>query len=85
MDFDTVITSMEVVLYIDQDAEVINLISYGLDFQDLYSTTHYHDITTKENCIVKSEIGYVFEGLGYRGIRMTDPSAANLYRIFGQS
>jgi hypothetical protein len=76
-----------VILYIDQDAEVINLISADIIwtfFQDLYPTTHYYDITGKENGIGKSTIGYVFEGLGYRGVRMTDPSAANLYRILGK-
>jgi hypothetical protein len=76
-----------VVLYIDQDAEVINLISADIMwtyFQDLYPTTHYYDITGKENGTGKSTIGYVFEGLGYRGVRMTDPSAANLYRILGK-
>jgi hypothetical protein len=76
-----------VALYIDQDAEVINLISADIMwtyFQDLYPTTHYYDITGKENGIGKSTIGYVFEGLAYRGVRMTDPSGANLYRILGK-
>jgi len=76
-----------VVLYIDQDVEVINLVSADIMwtyFQDLYPTMHYYDITGKENGIGKSTIGYVFEGLGYRGVRMTDPSAPNLYRILGK-
>ena len=66
---------------------MINLVTADIIwtfFQDLYPTTHYYDITGKENGIGKSTLGYVFEGLGYRGVRMTDPSAANLYRILGK-
>jgi hypothetical protein len=73
-----------VTLYIDQDSEIITLISSDIIwtyFQDLYPTTHYYDVTGKENGIGKSTIGHVFEGIAYRGVRMTDPSAANLYRI----
>ena len=62
-------------LYIDQDAEIITLIQQILfgHFQDLYPTTHYYDVTGKENGIGKSTIGYMFEAIGYRGVRMTDP------------
>jgi hypothetical protein len=73
--------------YIDQDREVIILVSADIlwtFFQDLYPTTHYYDITGRANGIGKSSIGFVFEGIGYRGVRMTDPSAANLYRILGK-
>ena len=80
-------TKAIVILYVDQDPEVIILITADIiwtHFQDLYPTTHYYDITGKENGIGKSTIGYVFEGLGYRGVRMTDPSVANLYRILGK-
>lgn len=76
-----------VMLYIDQDMEVIILISSDIIwtyFQDLFPTTHYYDVTGKENGIGKSTIGHVFEGIAYRGVRMTDPSAANLYRILGK-
>ena len=31
----------------------------------------------------KSTIGNVFEDLGYRCVNMTDPTTANLFRIFG--
>ena len=31
----------------------------------------------------KSTIGNVFEFLGYRCVNMTDPTTANLFRIFG--
>jgi len=74
-------------LYIDQDTEIITLIAADIIwtyFQDLYPTTHYYDVTGKENGIGKSTIGYMFEAIGYRGVRMTDPSAANLYRILGK-
>jgi hypothetical protein len=74
-------------LYIDQDAEIVILITADIiwtHFQDLYPTTHYYDVTGKENGIGKSTIGYLFEAIGYRGVRMTDPSAANLYRILGK-
>ena len=80
-------TKAIVILYVDQDAEVINLITADIIwtyFQDLYPTTHYYDITGKENGIGKSTIGYVFEGLAYRGVRMTDPSAANLFRLLSK-
>jgi hypothetical protein len=76
-----------VMLYIDQDMEVIILISSDIIwtyFQDLFPTTHYYDVTGKENGIGKSTIGHVFEGIAYRGVRMTDPSSANLYRILGK-
>jgi hypothetical protein len=74
-------------LYIDQDAEIVILITADIiwtHFQDLYPTIHYYDVTGKENGIGKSTIGYLFEAIGYRGVRMTDPSAANLYRILGK-
>jgi hypothetical protein len=76
-----------VILYIDQDMEIIILISSDIIwtyFQDLFPTTHYYDVTGKENGIGKSTIGHVFEGIAYRGVRMTDPSAANLYRTLGK-
>lgn len=74
-------------LYVDQDKEIVILISADIlwtYFQDLFPTTHYYDVVGKANGIGKSTIGYVFEGIGYRGVRMTDPSAANLYRILGK-
>ena len=76
-----------VILYIDQDSEIITLISSDIIwtyFQDLFPTTHYYDISGTGNGIGKSTIGHVFEGVAYRAVRMTDPSAANLYRILGK-
>jgi hypothetical protein len=74
-------------LYVVQDPDVIILISADIlwtYFQDLFPTTHYYDIVGKGNGIGKSTIGYLFEGVAYRGVRMTDPTAANLYRILGK-
>ena len=53
-------TKEVVIRYVDQDAEVINLVSDDIIwtyFQDLYP-----DITSKQNGIGKNTIGYVFEG-----------------------
>jgi hypothetical protein len=74
-------------LYVDQDEEIRILISADIlwtYFQDLFPTTHYYDISGTGNGIGKSTIGHVFEGIAYRAVRMTDPSAANLYRILGK-
>ncbi|MPZ06930.1 MAG: hypothetical protein GEU26_11045 [Nitrososphaeraceae archaeon] len=74
-------------LYIDQDEEIRILISadiFWTYFQDLFPTTHYYDISGTGNGIGKSTIGHVFEGIAYRAVRMTDPSAPSLYRILGK-
>lgn len=74
-------------LYVDQDEEIRILISADIlwtYFQDLFPTTHYYDISGTGNGIGKSTIGHVFEGIAYRAVRMTDPSAPNLYRILGK-
>jgi hypothetical protein len=74
-------------LYIDQDEDIRILISADIlwtYFQDLFPTTHYYDISGTGNGIGKSTIGHVFEGIAYRAVKMTDPSAANLYRILGK-
>ena len=76
-----------VTLYVDQEEEIIILISADIIwtyFQDLFPTTHYYDVNGKANGIGKRTIGHVFEGIGYRGVRMTDPSVANLFRVLGQ-
>jgi hypothetical protein len=73
-------------LYIDQDEENTILMSADISwtyFQDLFPTTHYYDVTGRANGIGKSTIGHVFEGIAYRAVNLTDPSAANLYRILG--
>ena len=78
---------IEVTLYIDQDDEIIVLVSADIlwtFFQDLFPTTHYYDINGKANGIGKSSIGHVFEGLAYRCIRMVDPTSANLFRALGK-
>ena len=57
-----------VALYIDQEDEIINLISADIIwtyFQDLFATTHYYDVNGKANGIGKSSIGFIFEGIGY--------------------
>lgn len=75
-----------VVLYVDQDEDIIILISSDIIwtwFQDLFPTTHYYDVNGKANGIGKSTIGFMFEGTGYRVVRMTDPSAANFFRVLG--
>jgi hypothetical protein len=76
-----------VTLYVDQEVDIIILISSDIIwtyFQDLFPTTHYYDVNGKANGIGKSTIGHVFEGIAYRAVRMTDPSAANLFRVLGQ-
>jgi hypothetical protein len=50
----------------------------------LFPTTHYYDISGTGNGIGKSTIGFMFEGIGYRCVRMTDPSAANIFRVLGK-
>jgi hypothetical protein len=76
-----------VALYVDQEEDIITLIAADVIwtwFQDLFPTTHYYDVNGKANGIGKSTIGHMFECIGYRGVRMTDPSAANLFRVLGQ-
>ncbi len=71
-------------LYVDQEEEIQILISADIlwtYFQDLFSTTHYYDVIGRGNGIGKSSIGFIFEGIAYRTVRMTNPSAANLYRV----
>jgi hypothetical protein len=75
-----------VILYIDQEEDIIILIASDIIwtwFQDLFPTTHYYDVNGKANGIGKTSIGHMFEGLGYRVVRMTDPSAANFFRVLG--
>jgi hypothetical protein len=71
-------------LYIDQDEEIQNLVSADIlwtYFQDLFPTTHYYNIVGRGNGIGKSSIGFIFEGIAYRAVRMTNPSVANVYRV----
>jgi hypothetical protein len=51
-------------------------------FQDKFATTHYDSIVG-DNDSGKSSLGITFEGLAYRPVYMTDPSAANIFRCLG--
>jgi hypothetical protein len=51
-------------------------------FQDKFPTVPY-TMFVADNGSGKSSIGDLFEMLGYRCVNMTDPTTANVYRIFG--
>jgi hypothetical protein len=51
-------------------------------FQDKYPTVPY-TMFVADNGSGKSSVGDLFEMLGYRCVNMTDPTTANVYRIFG--
>jgi hypothetical protein len=51
-------------------------------FQDKFSTIPY-TMFVSDGGSGKSTIGNVFEDLGYRTVNMTDPTTANIFRIFG--
>jgi hypothetical protein len=71
--------------YNDQDQHIIILLAADAVwsyFQDKFSTTHYNGIVG-ENGSGKSSIGDTFEAIGYRVVNMTDPSAANIFRVLG--
>jgi hypothetical protein len=51
-------------------------------FQDRFPTVPY-TMFVADNGSGKSSIGDIFEMLGYRCVNMTDPTTANVYRIFG--
>ncbi|MDN5845289.1 MAG: ATP-binding protein [Candidatus Nitrosocosmicus sp.] len=51
-------------------------------FQDKFATVPY-TMFVGDNESGKSSIGDVFEVLAYRNVNMTDPTTANLFRIFG--
>jgi hypothetical protein len=51
-------------------------------FQDKFSTTHYLAVIG-DNGSGKSTVGDTFEAIGYRPVSMTDPTAANLFRVLG--
>lgn len=80
------ITKNIVKKYIDQKPRILNLIATDLIytyFQDRFPTTHYL-FFVGDNGVGKSVIGNLFELLGYRGVKMTDPSPANIYRLLGK-
>ena len=71
--------------YNDQQHYKLNIVSadiYWSYFQDRFSTTHY-DLLTGGNGSGKSSLGNTFGALAYRAVNMTDPTAANLYRLLG--
>jgi len=51
-------------------------------FQDKFATVPY-TMFVSDGGSGKSTIGDVFEMLGYRVVNMTDPTTANIFRIFG--
>lgn len=72
--------------YIDQKPHIINIISADTIFsyfQDRFPTTHYL-FFAGDNVVGKSVIGDLCEQLCYRGIKITDPSVANIYRLIGK-
>lgn len=72
--------------YIDQKPNVLKVIAVDTIFsyfQDRFPTTHYFLFVGK-NDVGKSAIGHVFEQLSYRGVMMTDPTVANIYRLLGK-
>jgi hypothetical protein len=71
--------------YNDQDD--YKLILLGVDvvwsyYQDKFSTTHYIGVIG-DNGSGKSTVGDTFEAVGYRVVNMTDPTAANFFRVLG--
>ncbi len=57
----------------------LNIISY---FQDLFATVPY-TMFVSDNGNGKSAIGNFIELLAYRPVSMTDPTVANIFRVFG--
>lgn len=51
-------------------------------FQDKFATVPY-TMFVSDGGSGKSTIGDVYETLGYRAVNMTDPTSANIFRIFG--
>ena len=72
--------------YNDQDDYKLILLSADIVwsyFEDKFSTTHYLCVVG-DNGSGKSTVGDTFEATGYRVVNMTDPSAANLFRVLGR-
>jgi hypothetical protein len=71
--------------YNDQDTHKQILLATDIVwsyFQDKFSTTHYLGVVG-DNGSGKSTVGDTFEATGYRPVNMTDPTAANLFRLLG--
>jgi hypothetical protein len=72
-------------LYNDQDRHVLILIALDIiwtHFQDRFPTTHYLYVSG-ENEGGKSTVGNTFGALAYRCVNMTNPSEANIFRVYG--
>ncbi len=71
--------------YNNQDDYKLHLAAADITWtylQDKFATTHYLNIIG-DNGSGKSSIGLCVEVLGYRPVNMTNPSAANLFRVLG--
>ncbi len=72
--------------YNDQDKQKLVLVAADIVwsyFQDKFSTTHYVGVVG-DNGSGKSTVGDTFEAIGYRVVNMTDPTAANIFRVLGR-
>ncbi len=72
--------------YNDQDEHKLTLLASDIVwsyFQDRFSTTHYIGIVGGNGC-GKTTIGDTFAAVAYRTVTMTDPSAANIFRVLGR-
>jgi hypothetical protein len=73
--------------YNDQDKQKLVLVASDIIwsyFQDKFSTTHYVGVVG-DNGSGKSTVGDTFEAIGYRVVNMTDPTAANIFRVLGRT
>jgi hypothetical protein len=71
--------------YNDQDDHKLILLAVDTvwsNFQDKFGTTHYVGVIG-DNGSGKSTVGDTFEAVGYRVVNMTDPTAANFFRVLG--
>jgi hypothetical protein len=72
--------------YNDQDEHKLILLAADVVwsyFQDRFPTTHYIGVVG-DNGTGKTTIGDTFGAIGYRVVTMTDPSAANIFRVLGK-
>ena len=72
--------------YNDQDEHKLDLLAADIVWsylQDRFSTTHYVAIVGG-NGSGKTTIGDTFGAVAYRTVTMTDPSAANIFRVQGR-
>jgi hypothetical protein len=72
--------------YNDQDEHKLTLLAADIAwsyFQDRFSTTHY-TIIVGGNGSGKTTIGDTFAAIAYRTVTMTDPSAADIFRVLGK-